>query len=124
MVRLKFSIALTYEVGQHASDFIFNVHAAQTRNQTVVAESLFISQAINPEHLVDQGLGTRFMRLRAFPGPLTVRYEATVDIDHFLAPGNTLGEAPIARLPMHVLPFIYPSRYCQSDRLRKLGVRE
>ena len=124
MVRLKFSIALTYEVGQQASDFIFNLHAAHTRNQKVVAENLTISQALNPDFLIDEVLGTRFMRLRAFPGPLTVRYEATVDIDHFLAPGNTLGEAPIARLPMHVLPFIYPSRYCQSDRLRKLGVRE
>jgi transglutaminase-like putative cysteine protease len=124
MVRLKFSIALTYEVGQQASDFIFNLHAAHTRNQKVVAENLYLSQALNPEHLVDPVLGTRYMRLRAFPGPLSVRYDATVDIDHFLSPGNTLGEAPIASLPMHVLPFIYPSRYCQSDRLRKLGMRE
>jgi transglutaminase-like putative cysteine protease len=124
MVRLKFSIALAYEVGQYPSDFIFNLHAARTRNQSVVSETLTISQAVNAEHLVDPVLGTRFMRLRAFPGPLSVRYEATVDIDHFMAPGNTLGEGPIASLPMHVLPFIYPSRYCQSDRLRKLGVRE
>ena len=124
MVRLKFSIALAYEVGQQPCDFIFNLHAARTRSQTVVTESLYISQVLNPDHLVDPELGTRFMRLRAFPGLLSVRYDATVDVDHFLAHGNALGEAPIARLPMHVLPFIYPSRYCQSDRLRKLAVRE
>ena len=31
---------------------------------------------------------------------------------------------PIARVPAPVLGYIYPSRYCQSDRLRKMAMRE
>jgi len=30
MVRLKFAIELKYEISDYASDFIFNIHAAQT----------------------------------------------------------------------------------------------
>jgi len=124
MVRLKFSISLAYQVGNAPSDFIFNLQAARTRNQQVLAENLWISQAVGVDYLIDNALANRYMRLRAGPGPLTVSYEATVDIDHVFAAPESLGEAPIAHLPMHVLPFIYPSRYCQSDRLRKLANRE
>lgn len=124
MVRMKFSISLAYQVGNAPSDFIFNLQAAQTLSQRVLSENLWLSQAVGVDYLIDNALANRYMRLRADPGPLTVNYEATVDIDHVFAAPETLGEAPIAHLPMHVLPFIYPSRYCQSDRLRKLANRE
>jgi transglutaminase-like putative cysteine protease len=124
MVRLQFSIHLDYEVSDRPSDFIFNVHAARSRCQSVVAEDLQISPPLDCDYLTDSVLGNRYMRLRAQPGPLSVRYAATVDIAHYFCAPGVLGEAPIAQLPMAVLPYIYPSRYCQSDRLRKLAVRE
>lgn len=124
MVRLQFSIRLDYEIGAQPCDLILNLHAARTHNQSVVKESLHIDPPLPSDYLVDSALGNRYTRLQAFPGPLSVRYEATVDIDHYFASPDVLGELPIARLPMHVLPFIYPSRYCQSDRLRKLATRE
>jgi len=31
---------------------------------------------------------------------------------------------PVAQLPASVLSYIYPSRYCQSDRLRRMAMRE
>ena len=40
MIRLSFTIELKYEVAESPADFIFNVHAARTSWQTVVAESL------------------------------------------------------------------------------------
>lgn len=124
MVRLQFSIQLDYEIGDQPCDLILNLHAARTRNQSVVVENLQINPALPADYLVDGTLGNRYTRLHAFPGALSVRYEATVDIDHYFASPEGLGELPIVRLPMHVLPFIYPSRYCQSDRLRKLATRE
>jgi transglutaminase-like putative cysteine protease len=35
-----------------------------------------------------------------------------------------LAEVPVHRLPLDVLRYIYPSRYCQSDRLIKLAMAE
>ncbi|HEX9390434.1 MAG TPA: transglutaminase family protein [Usitatibacteraceae bacterium] len=124
MVRLKLSITLRYEIANQASDFIFNIHAAQTAHQQVVTESLDINQALTPLIYADTATGTRFMRLKAEPGPLTLRYRATVDIEHHAESPARIEETAISRLPPSVLPYIYPSRYCQSDRLRRFATRE
>ena len=124
MIRLKFSIELNYEIDQPGCDFIFSIHAAQTRHQAVVGESLAISQNLAPNLYTDPVTHSRYLRLKAFAGPLLVRYEATVDLDHHTAPSGQLAEVPVADLPGSVLPYVYPSRYCQSDRLHKLAVKE
>ncbi|MEO6625160.1 MAG: transglutaminase family protein [Burkholderiaceae bacterium] len=124
MVRLQFSIELGYDIDAPGSDFIFNIHAAQTAHQRVVHEALGISQPVVSNLYIDAVTHNRFLRLKALPGPLTVRYEATVDIDHYTAPPEQLGEVAVADLPGEVLPYIYPSRYCQSDRLHRFAVKE
>ena len=124
MVRLKFSVELNYEISQPGSDFIFSIHAAQTPHQRVVCESLDISQPLLRTLYTDTVTHTRFLRLKAFAGPLSVRYAATVDLIHHTAPSEQVGEVEVANLPGPVLPYIYPSRYCQSDRLLRLAVKE
>ena len=124
MVRLKFSIVLQYDIDAPGSDFIFNIHAAQTAHQIVVSETLDISQALVPNLYTDPVTHTRYLRLKAFGGPLTVRYDATVDLDHYVAQPEQIAEVAVANLPGEVLPYLYPSRYCQSDRLHRLAVKE
>ena len=124
MIRLKFSIALHYEILDNPSDFILNIHAAQTRCQTVAAEHLAVSQPVETVLYTDPTYGTRYLRLRGEPGNLDIRYEATVDISHFATSPGRLMEVPVAEMPADILPYIYPSRYCQSDRLRRFGARE
>ncbi len=124
MVRLKFSIELQYDILPPGCDFIFSIHAAQTPHQIVVCESLDISQPLQQNLYTDPVTHTRFLRLKAFSGPLAVRYSATVDLDHHTARPDQLGEVAVANLPGPVLPYIYPSRYCQSDRLHRLAVKE
>lgn len=124
MLRLKFSIELNYNIDNYGCDFIFSIHAAKTARQIVISESLHLSQDLAQNTYTDPVTLTRYLRLKAFAGPLTVRYDAVVDLDHYTAQPSELGEVPIADLPSEVLPFIYPSRYCQSDRLHRLAVKE
>mgnify|MGYP000017532443 FL=1 len=124
MIRLTFNIELNYEIVGIPTDFIFNVHAAHTAHQSVVNEQLYLSQPITPTIYTDPCYGTRYIRLHAAPGPFTLRYDATVDISHYSVVPDTLAEVPIAQLPSEVLPYLYPSRYCQSDRLGKLATWE
>jgi len=124
MIRLLMSIDLRYEIAHEPGDFIFNVHAARTAHQSVVAESLDINPQAVPVMYSDPVHDTRFMRFRADPGLLTIRYAATVDINHHIEAPDGLGEVPVAQLPPSVLPYVYPSRYCQSDRLRRYAMRE
>lgn len=124
MVRLKFSIELNYQVADAGCDFIFNIHAAQTRQQTVLNETLGISQILQPDLYTDQVSHNRYLKFRAAPGPLTVSYGATVDIQHYQEQPDNLPEIGVLQLPGNTLPFLYPSRYCQSDRLHRLAVKE
>ena len=124
MVRLKFFVELKYEIATDSSDFIFNIHAAQTQNQSLVAENFQISQPVAISLFVDPVHGNRYARLRAEPGNLTVRYDATVDIAHHITSPDSVMEVPIAQLPAAALSYIYPSRYCQSDRLNQLARAE
>lgn len=116
MVRLEFDIALQYQVSD-PSDFIFNLHAAQTTAQHVVAEQIWSNVPINPIICLDPHFGNRLMRARAPGGNLDIRYQATVDIRHALFDTATIAEIALEMLPPDVLPFLLPSRYCQSDRL-------
>jgi len=124
MVRMKFSIVLAYDIVDASADFIFNIEAARTAHQQIVTESLQISQPLRPDSHVDRRLGTRLLRLKASRGPLTLRYDAVVDIDHHRAPPQALQEMAIADLPPEALPYILPSRYCQSDRLQNFAAAE
>jgi transglutaminase-like putative cysteine protease len=124
MLRLKFSIELNYEIDPSGCDFIFSIHAAKTLHQTVVSESLNVSQSLPSNVYTDPMTHTRFLRLKALAGLLAVRYVATVDLNHHTAQPTQLGEVAVANLPGAVLPYVYPSRYCQSDRLQRLAVKE
>lgn len=124
MVRLKFFIELKYEITGQTSDFIFNIHAAQTPCQSLVAENLQINLPVPVALFTDSAHGNRYARLRAEPGLLSVRYDATVDVAHHIASPDSVREVPIAQLPAETLAYIYPSRYCQSDRLHQLANAE
>ncbi len=121
MVRLKFFVELQYGVLGSPADFIFNIHAARTQCQSLVRENLTVSQGVPVSLFIDPAHGNRYARLRAEPGNLVVRYDATVDISHYVASPQSIGEVSIADLPPEALPYIYPSRYCQSDRLQQLS---
>jgi transglutaminase-like putative cysteine protease len=125
LIRLELCVELSYEVeGSQGADFVLNVHAAQTACQTVDHERLVLSQPVTPDVATDPATATRFLRVHAEPGPFRVRYDAQVTIDHYRADPDTLDEVPVRCLPLEVLPYVYPSRYCQSDRLLRLAFNE
>lgn len=125
MIRLELAVELGYEIDDPAgADFVFNIQAAQTACQSVARERLQLSQAVEPAQATDPATASRFVRVHAGPGELRVNYEALVDIHHHLAEPDSLEEVPVRELPLEVMPYLYPSRYCQSDRLLTLAAHE
>lgn len=124
MVRIHVAIDLNYDIELPSADFVLNIHCAQTARQTIVAEQLRINQRIPTQMYTDPATHARYLRLRADPGLLQIHYQATVDINHYVAPSNDINETPIAQLPLDVLTYLYPSRYCQSDCLGWLANQE
>ena len=124
MIRLRIALELDYDIAEHGCDFVFNIHAAHTQQQRVVAETLELSQTLRPVVETDPVTGNRYLRVKGLPGALKVNYDATVELQHHVAEPGGIAEVPVARLPLHVLSYVYPSRYCQSDRLHRFAMRE
>lgn len=121
MVRLKFSIQLAYDILGEPADFIFNIHAAGTARQTILSESLRVNQPVPLDLQPAPLFPHRLLRLRAQPGALHINYQAEVLIHHHVAAPTAIRELAIADLPTEVLPYLYPSRYCESDKLQLLA---
>jgi transglutaminase-like putative cysteine protease len=124
MVRIQFTIDLHYELGFQGADFVFNIHAAKTASQTIINEQLVISQQVPHTIQTDPATCTRYLRLTGAPGPLHISYKAVLDIKQQVDQPDLIQETPIAKLPLSALTYIYPSRYCQSDRLAALAMSE
>ena len=69
----------------------------------MVLEKVVSSQPVPVSLFTDPAYGNRYARLRAEPGNLTVRYDATVDIAHHIASPDSVKEVPIAQLPAEAL---------------------
>lgn len=124
LIRIDLQISLQYRISNPGADFLFNVHAAHTRRQIVTSERLSLNPAMEPQFYTDPITSNRCMRLRAPPGDLTLEYSAIVELDHRRVDPATLPEVSISSLPTGVIEYLYPSRYCQSDRLFRFAGNE
>ncbi len=124
MIRIELQLELNYQIDPYGADFVFNFHAANNSHQSVHYENLLVNQPLASRIDTDPGNGTRYLRLRAAPGDLHISYVATIDIKHHQRDPLLIAESPVRELPLHVLGYIYPSRYCESDRLLKFAHAE
>ena len=120
-IRLRYAVDLRYDVRSDACDFIFNVQATPTAQQRVVSEKLEITPKQEVHAYTDPATNARYLRLRAGAGPLRVYCETEVDLAHHRAAPSSLREVRIPDLPAAILPYLYPSRYCESDRLHRFA---
>jgi transglutaminase-like putative cysteine protease len=123
MIRFDLSIDLDYTV-LSPTDFVFVIQPTNTPHQRVTWERLEIEPEIPWEEQVEGSPANRHLRLRAEPGKLRLSYDAIVDLVHHFEHPVEVSEVPVADLPADVLKYVYPSRYCQSDRLVPVAMQE
>ena len=108
---------LEYEVEQTAH-FLFHIEAAFHTGHRLIEERLTITPSMKIRHFSDDRSGNRFVRLDAPRGVLSINYHAKVEITP-LQEQHDLPECPVSNLPDEVLRYLMPSRYCESDSLRR-----
>ncbi|MBC7829771.1 MAG: transglutaminase family protein [Chitinophagaceae bacterium] len=115
-MKLEIFAALKYIV-YSPSTLILNIHAFRSQKQIVLEEALVIEPYVKVEELVSQHHGNRFIRLELLEGQISISYKATVDNAYKETDHTNLKEVPVGQLDSSVFPYLYPSRYCQSDKL-------
>jgi transglutaminase-like putative cysteine protease len=113
---------LGYRVRQE-TPFVFNVQAQRFAGQTIISESLRIEPELPTETWIMPESGNRYFRLMAPPGGFKLMYEANVELGHPTEDPSAVFEVPPGELPLSVLTHLFPSRYCQSDRLDRFAQR-
>jgi transglutaminase-like putative cysteine protease len=122
MTTIQVGCDLTYSVINPTS-FLFNVAAARTAHQSISEETF----QLNPNIKYDtSNLGSediQVYRLYVEPCDLKLQYRAKLDLRPEIY--DTLGiiETGYSQLPNEVLPYLNPSRYCESDRLTHFALR-
>lgn len=121
-MRFRVNSTLTYQV-TGPSTLIFSIHALRTVSQQVVKESLDITPGVKTDEFVSGSGESRFMRLVA-PEKidlLTVHYEATVVTHCTVIDAKDLERVPVQYLDHELISYLFPSRYCQSDKLARMA---
>ena len=120
-MRFHVSGRLEYNV-RFPSTMIFNIHAQRTPGQTILHERFSVEPDLHFEEFVIDSGGSRFVRLETGKKKtLQLSYEATVETSCEIVPANKLDYTPVADMDRRAIPFLFPSRYCQSDRLGRLA---
>jgi transglutaminase-like putative cysteine protease len=120
---MKFNVLTEMEyTARSPGTIILNIHALRTPHQTVIDETLTIEPYIKVEELIAAQSENRLIRFEIEDASsIKVTYRATVDNFCEIKDYTEIQEVPVAKMDTAVFPYLYPSRYCQSDRLYRLA---
>lgn len=120
-MRFQVSCRLEYEVS-FPSTLILNIHAQRNSAQSILKETFSVDPRLKVEEFTADGNANRFIRLETSRKKrLAISYDATVDCEHQVIAANKIDYTPVIEMHRKAIPFLFPSRYCQSDRLARLA---
>lgn len=114
-MRLTVGCTLAYEVLSPTANFTFNILVNHGTYQQLVSEEVRLSPEVPIVERVATSKGNRVFRIEAPAGPLLVEYRAVIDVTRPSMPADIKADHP-GRLPLSILTYMLPSRYCESDR--------
>jgi transglutaminase-like putative cysteine protease len=124
---MKFQVfsELQYEV-TIPTTFIFNIQVSKTSNQIILEETLTTDPFLQLEEFTSINGESRFIKIQV-NNTITfkITYKAIVDLHYnMIDQRELLNTVPVIKLDAEVIPYLFPSRYCQSDKLQKLANKE
>lgn len=123
-MKFRVSSELAYSVNS-PSTLLVNIHALRLPGQTIIEETFNIDPYIRIEELTSADYESRFIRLEVEQGiQLKISYQAIVDSSYKVIERSQMDEVPLMQLDGQVIPFLFPSRYCQSDKLGRLAYKK
>lgn len=121
-MRLSIDVDLRYRFAEPA-DVLLAIEAAQLPDQILIEDRLVID-GVGPLRAIDgeDGIGRRTWMCAE--GEFLARYRAEVQVDRRPVSIDELEITPRRELPAHVIPYLWPSRYCEADRFEAFVERE
>jgi transglutaminase-like putative cysteine protease len=118
-MKLSVGCTLAYQIATPQAAFTFNVIANTDAHQRLLRESIVCTPEVAHE-IVEHNSGVRTLRCEAATGAFELRYAAIVEVDRPALPAVVAADNP-GRLPLSILTYTLPSRYCESDRFSQIA---
>lgn len=113
-MRLSIRVELDYHFPA-AADVLLAIEAAQLPDQLLLEDLLTVGGAGPLRPIAgEDGVGRRTWL--SAEGKLCAAYRATVDVGRRAPALDGLAAVPLRDLPAEVVPYLWPSRYCEADR--------
>lgn len=114
---------LSYDVVEPTTLFL-SVDVLQSPQHLVAFQAVVASATVTEEVYRYEASGNLYRRMLLPSGPVTITATAQVDVQPHRQAPHTVHEIPVAQLPMSVVPYLFSSRYCQSDDLARFAWRQ
>ena len=120
-MQFQVSCRLEYEIS-FPSTLILNIHAQRNAAQSIIEEKFSIEPSLEVEEFTADGNANRFIRLETGQlKHLAISYDAKVNCDQQVIAASNIDYTPVIEMHRKAIPYLFPSRYCQSDRLARLA---
>ncbi|RYF84391.1 MAG: transglutaminase family protein, partial [Chitinophagaceae bacterium] len=119
-MKFRITAIVNYNVTSE-STLVLNIHPSM-RNQKLIYESFMVLGDLETVELPESGDGNRIYRsLVNGIGTLNYSYDGIVENNYKVINFQSQEEMPVSAFPRDILTYLYPSRYCQSDKLFRLA---
>ena len=118
-MKIAVGCTLRYQVVAPSAAFTFNVLVNTDSQQRLVSEAIRCAPEV-PNEIAATSKGERVLRLEAPAGPFEIGYSAVVEVARPEMPSTVPADRP-GRLPLNILTYTLPSRYCESDRFLQVA---
>lgn len=120
---MKFQVSSTIQYAvKDLSTLIFNIAVLESQSQAILEEEFHIEPFIPAEEMTSTDSTTRSVRIISEGNTeLSIKYSALLEHEIKLIDKKELTFSSTTNLPADVLPYLLPSRYCQSDKLLRLA---
>jgi transglutaminase-like putative cysteine protease len=121
-MKLQIEAVLDYWMAEPA-DVLLAIEAAPMDDQRIVEDQLTIAST-EPLHPVpgEEGIGRRTWMHAS--GPFHAEYRATIEVERGAPAIERMAIGPRRQLPAFAVPYLWPSRYCESDRFEAFVERQ
>jgi len=115
---------LHYQVLQR-STVLLSIHALSTQNQSLTSEQLSITPGVEWEEFPLETGENRYIRMDTGDvSELDITYSAIAETKHTMVSHQEIHDVSLAHLQRSAIPYLFPSRYCPSDRLGRIAAKE
>jgi transglutaminase-like putative cysteine protease len=119
-MRLRIDAELDYHLPQPA-DVLLAIEAAPMTDQRLIEDRLTVGTAVPLTPVpAEEGIGRRTWT--GGHGRFTAHYEAVVEVERNAPDLSRLETVPLRALPGPAIAYLWPSRYCQPERMKPFAM--